>query len=121
MTSMSSLSPVLMVSPCASLNSDAVLQKNNDDDNIDAEAIGRIFETQSEAIEKWLREKAPPELVTRLHSITDELRTGPEIGNNAAVAAAMFASQKRASVTSELFNQWMSASPKVSKIVQIVK
>lgn len=108
----SSLSPVLMVSPCASLNSDAMLQRNNDDDNI--EDIGRIFETQGEAIEKWLREKAPPELVTRLHHITDELRTGPEIGSNAAVAAAMFASQKRASVTSELFSQWMSTSPKVS-------
>lgn len=103
-----------MVSPCASLNSDVVLQINNDDDNNDVEAIGRIFETQSDAIEKWLREKAPPELVTRLHNITDELRTGSDLGNNAAVAAAVFASQKRASVTSELFSQWISASPKVN-------
>lgn len=92
-----SVSPLNIVSPCTSLRS--VHQQPIDDDVASVDAIGRIFETQSVAIEKWLREKAPPDVVAKLHCITDELK------ENAI-------SPKRPSVTSELFNQWMASSPK---------
>lgn len=79
----------ILLSPCASMNSNC-----SDDGNDD---IGKLFEQRSVAIEKWLREKAPPEVIAKIHSITE---------NNKA-----YKSLKRPSVTSELFQQWLASSP----------
>ncbi|KAJ6637639.1 cGMP-specific 3',5'-cyclic phosphodiesterase [Pseudolycoriella hygida] len=79
----------ILLSPCASMNSNCSDEGNDD--------IGKLFEQRSVAIEKWLREKAPPEVIAKIHSITE---------NNKA-----YKSLKRPSVTSELFQQWLASSP----------
>lgn len=97
-----SVSPLNTMSPCTSLRS--VYQQSDDDAPVTSDAIARIFETQSVAIEKWLREKAPPDVVAKLHCITDELK-------DKAI------SPKRPSVTSELFNQWMASPPRKVRFI----
>lgn len=64
---------------------------------LSADTIGQLFDGQTDAIEKWLREKAPPDIVRRMHRVTDEVRrlTSPK---------------RTASVTSDLFQQWMASS-----------
>lgn len=120
-TMSSAVSPILTVSPCvsiANLTADGLLATPVVDDVLDT-TIGRIFETQSAAIERWLREKATPEMVKKLHGITEELKTtnvgvgvGATTGGSSSVYTPCYA--KRPSVTSELFNQWLSTgSPKV--------
>ncbi|KAM7359224.1 phosphodiesterase 6 [Cochliomyia hominivorax] len=61
----------------------------------DVEEVARLFEEKPEAFEKWLMERAPPEALARLHEFI-ESRKQP---------------LKRPSVTSDLFQQWMSSSP----------
>lgn len=71
----------------------------------DFDEISRLFETRSPLIEKWLREKASADTVARIHSITESTRQSPR-------------SPKRASVTSDLFQQWLQNSPiKVSCVL----
>ncbi|XP_012160429.1 cGMP-specific 3',5'-cyclic phosphodiesterase isoform X1 [Ceratitis capitata] len=60
----------------------------------DVDEVARLFEEKPEAFEKWLMERAPPEALARLHEFIDS-RKPP----------------KRPSVTSDLFQQWMAASP----------
>lgn len=68
------------------------------------EEIDKLFETRSDTIERWLREKASLEVVSRIHAITETTR--------------LQRSPKRPSVTSDLFQQWLASSPvKVSRIV----
>ena len=76
---------------------DAPPSTNNDDSDDDLRSISRIFETKALAIEKWLRERAPPDVVTRIHTITDDVKSN--------------FNPKRASVTSDLFHQWIASSP----------
>lgn len=84
----SSLSPILL-SPCRSVDS------CNDDD---LDEIGKLFETKSKLIERWLREKAPQDVLTKVHAATDNSR--------------MPKSPKRtSSVTSDLFQLWLASSP----------
>lgn len=61
----------------------------------DVDEVARLFEEKPEAFEKWLMERAPHEAVSRLHEFI-ESRKQP---------------LKRPSVTSDLFQQWMSSSP----------
>lgn len=112
-------SPMLTVSPCVSITNLTSVDGVNTlgtpvtDELLEA-TIGRIFETQSAAIERWLREKATPDVVKKLHGITEELKspTGDGGGTSSSVYTPCYA--KRPSVTSELFNQWLSTgSPKV--------
>ncbi|XP_050325171.1 cGMP-specific 3',5'-cyclic phosphodiesterase [Bactrocera neohumeralis] len=60
----------------------------------EVDEVARLFEEKPEAFEKWLMERAPPEALARLHEFI-ESRKPP----------------KRPSVTSDLFQQWMAASP----------
>ncbi|ALC45432.1 Pde6 [Drosophila busckii] len=64
----------------------------------DVDDVARLFEEKPEAFEKWLTERAPPEALSRLHEFI-ETRKPP----------------KRPSVTSDLFQQWMAASPTVQQ------
>ncbi|XP_054730274.1 cGMP-specific 3',5'-cyclic phosphodiesterase [Anastrepha obliqua] len=60
----------------------------------EVDEVARLFEEKPEAFEKWLMERAPPEALARLHEFIDS-RKPP----------------KRPSVTSDIFQQWMAASP----------
>ncbi|XP_065078537.1 cGMP-specific 3',5'-cyclic phosphodiesterase [Ochlerotatus camptorhynchus] len=63
--------------------------------------IGTFFEDHSIAIERWFHERAPPDVVAKLQSITgggDVCKSSPR-------------SPHRASVTSDLFQQWLASSP----------
>lgn len=60
----------------------------------EVDEVARLFEEKPESFEKWLMERAPPEALSRLHEFI-ESRKPP----------------KRPSVTSDLFQQWMAASP----------
>ncbi|XP_037950287.1 cGMP-specific 3',5'-cyclic phosphodiesterase [Teleopsis dalmanni] len=60
----------------------------------DVEEVARLFDEKPEAFEKWLTERAPPEALSRLHEFIESRKL-----------------PKRPSVTSDLFQQWMAASP----------
>lgn len=77
-------------SPCRSVDGGQC----NDDD---IDEIGYMFETKSSSIEKWLKEKATPETLAKIHALTDLSRLAK--------------SPKRPSVTSDLFQQWLASSP----------
>ncbi|KAH8310282.1 hypothetical protein KR044_000444 [Drosophila immigrans] len=64
----------------------------------DVDEVARLFEEKPEAFEKWLTERAPPEALSRLHEFIESHKTH----------------NKRPSVTSDLFQQWM-ASPIVQQ------
>ncbi|CAH1730741.1 unnamed protein product [Chironomus riparius] len=81
----------MTTSNIATTNSLDELQKVND-----------FFEANSGAIERWLREKASDEVINRLHSITKSKER------------VIDREQHRSSVTSELYQQWLSSSMKQS-------
>lgn len=58
--------------------------------------VENFFEANAGAIEKWLREKAPDEVVNKINSIVTK-HTSCE-------------KEHRSSVTSELYQQWLSSS-----------
>lgn len=60
----------------------------------DVDEVAKLFEEKPEAFERWLTDRAPSEALNRLHNYI-ESRKNP----------------KRASVTSDLFQQWMAGSP----------
>nr|XP_029730133.1 cGMP-specific 3',5'-cyclic phosphodiesterase-like [Aedes albopictus] len=63
--------------------------------------VGTFFDEHAAAIERWFRERAPPEVIAKLQSITgggDVCKSTPR-------------SPHRASVTSDLFQQWLASSP----------
>lgn len=64
----------------------------------DVDEVARLFEEKPEAFEKWLTERAPPEALSRLHEFIESHKSH----------------NKRPSVTSDLFQQWM-ASPIVQQ------
>lgn len=70
--------------------------------------VGTFFDEHAAAIERWFRERAPPEVIAKLQSITgggDVCKSTPR-------------SPHRASVTSDLFQQWLASSPvKVSFVL----
>lgn len=84
----SSVSPLLL-SPCASEDSGCT------QDEVDE--INKLYETHPFAFEKWLKERASATTVAKIHSITESTRSP--------------ALPKRASVTSDLFQQWLQNSP----------
>lgn len=76
--------------------------KENSTKEDDFKEISDFFESHSfEKIEKWLVEHAPPEVLSKISSITT-------IGK---------CSSHRSSVTSELFQQWLTTSP--SKVITV--
>jgi hypothetical protein len=69
----------------------------------DLQRVNEFFEANSGAIERWLREKASDEVIRKLNNI---------IKSKEQVVAAD--KEHRSSVTSELYQQWLSSSVKVS-------
>lgn len=70
---------------------------NGDSDSDDFNTISRLLDTKPYLLEKWIKQKAPPDVLTRICRLTDELRP--------------IRSPKRISVTSDLFQQWLASSP----------
>lgn len=65
----------------------------------DVESFNRTLSNNTELLEKWLREKASPEILKKVHAITET--TTPIVNSGS----------KRTSVTSELFQLWLASSP----------
>jgi len=65
------------------------------DEEIDT--INRTLSTNPELLERWLKEKASPDILKRVHAISE-----PPIVSSGS---------KRTSVTSELFQLWLASSP----------
>lgn len=84
----SSLSPI-QLSPCRSVDS------VNDDD---MDEIAKLFDTKSKAIERWLKEKASQEILSRIHAASDYARIPKS-------------PKRTSSVTSDLFQLWLASSP----------
>lgn len=94
------LSPIVL-SPYP--NTTTIIDSCSDDD---FDEIQKLFESKSLAIEKWLRERAPQDVLIKMHAATECARTpkSPKM--------------RTSSVTSDLFQQWLAASPvQVSEIL----
>lgn len=76
-------------------------QKSHDE----LQKVSEFFETNQMAIEKWLRDKAPDEVITKVSSIISS-----KLKDNAHDGA------HRSSVTSELYQQWLSSSSTPLKV-----
>lgn len=68
---------------------------NNVDDEF--EEIKQLFDSKLSLVEKWLREEAPKSITSKIREATEDPQKNPKIRN--------------ASVTSELFQQWLASSP----------
>lgn len=66
--------------------------------------VNEFFEANASAIERWLKEKASDDVINRLHAITKNKERMIDRDHH----------QHRSSVTSELYQQWLSSSMKVS-------
>lgn len=86
----SSLSPI-QLSPCRSMDS-------VNDDELDE--IGKLFENKTKLIERWLREKASPDILSRIHTAADYARVPKS-------------PKRTSSVTSDLFQMWLASSSPV--------
>ncbi|KAG5672291.1 hypothetical protein PVAND_002428 [Polypedilum vanderplanki] len=69
----------------------------------DLQRVNEFFEANSNAIERWLRDKASDDVLSRLHSI---IKSKERVGDSRE--------HHRSSVTSELYQQWLSSSMKQS-------
>ncbi|KAJ2940594.1 hypothetical protein O0L34_g6535 [Tuta absoluta] len=78
----------------------------------DLEQLKRLLESKPKALERYLKEVATTEEVQRLHSITSSGPLSPRPRHEA----------RSTSVTSDLFQLWLSSSPvKVSNVYHISK
>lgn len=71
--------------------SDPEKESGNQDE---LQKVSDFFEANAGAIERWLREKAPDDVINKINSI----------------AARQCEKEHRSSVTSELYQQWLSSS-----------
>lgn len=67
----------------------------NTDDELDE--VTQFFDKKLHVIEKWLRDRAPPEIQLKLHDAIDPVPKSPKL--------------RTSSVTSDLFQQWLASSP----------
>lgn len=84
----------------ATRSSDAINEKLNNGVttlNDEFDEIKHLFDTKFSIIEKWLREKAPREITTKIHDAIEDPARSPKI--------------RTSSVTSDLFQQWLASSP----------
>jgi hypothetical protein len=98
-----------------------------EEESVKSEDVGRYLESHPEVIEKWLLEKADAEFIQRMLSNrasvsvagggTEESHSSSTVslqqddghaGNN---SGCVLPRSKRNSVTSELFQLWLAASP----------
>lgn len=82
----------------------AAMQSSTSDE---LEKVNDFFEANASAIERWLKEKASDEVINRLNSITKNKNENKEYAH-------------RSSVTSELYQQWLSSSMKVSEVKDFI-
>lgn len=71
-------------------------------DQDELQKVSEFFETNAGAIEKWLKEKAPDEVINQINSIVSK--------------HTVCAKEHRSSVTSELYQQWLSSSANPLKV-----
>lgn len=95
MTTTTNPSPIEL-SPCRAMATTTVSDCHSDDD---FDEIQKLFENKPLAIEKWLRERAPHDVLSKMHAATECVRTpkSPKL--------------RTSSVTSDLFQQWLATSP----------
>ncbi|XP_037912457.1 cGMP-specific 3',5'-cyclic phosphodiesterase isoform X3 [Hermetia illucens] len=65
--------------------------------DLDVDEVARLYEQKPGAFERWLKERASPDTVARIHLLIEGQRSPRNT--------------KRASVTSDLFQQWLASSP----------
>lgn len=86
-------------SQSSSRNSPVISLATDDDDFKDYDEIGRLFETKSLKIEKWLRERASQDILNKVHNAVEHAKINKRQDLRAS------------SVTSDLFQQWLATSP----------
>lgn len=67
------------------------------DDLEDYDEVKKFFDKKLHIIERWLRDRAAPDVQSKLHDATDIIPKSPKL--------------RTSSVTSDLFQQWLSSSP----------
>lgn len=68
----------------------------------DLQRVSDFFESNAGAIERWLKEKAPAEVINQINSIVSKHMVCEK--------------EHRSSVTSELYQQWLSSSSTPLKV-----
>lgn len=72
------------------------------DNRDDLQKVSDFFEANASAIERWLKEKAPDEVINQINSIVSK--------------HSVCEKEHRSSVTSELYQQWLSSSTAPLKV-----
>lgn len=93
-------SPAVTLSPSSIILSPCDNERPNNGTNTTDEEfdeVKRFFDKKLHVIEKWLRDRASPEIQTKLHDATDYMLKSPKL--------------RTSSVTSDLFQQWLASSP----------
>lgn len=85
----------IILSPCSD-NETPNNGINSADEEFDE--IKQFFDQKMHIIEKWIRERAPPDIQTKLHEATELTPKSPN-------------ANRTSSVTSDLFQQWLASSP----------
>lgn len=67
------------------------------DDLEEYDEVKKFFDKKLHIIERWLRDRAAPDIQSKLHDATDIIPKSPKL--------------RTSSVTSDLFQQWLSSSP----------
>lgn len=67
--------------------------------------VSDFFEANASAIEKWLKEKAPDEVINKINAVVSK--------------HTVCEKEHRSSVTSELYQQWLSSSTTPLKVSEI--
>lgn len=100
----SALSPSsITLSPCGDGSSGEQQWPNNGtstpttDDPEEYDEVKKFFDKKMHIIERWLRDRATPDIQSKLHDATDTIPKSPKL--------------RTSSVTSDLFQQWLSSSP----------
>lgn len=90
----------IILSPCSDNNEKSNNGINNaaaiNDEEYDE--VKRFFDKKMHIIEKWLRDRATHDIQSKVHEATDALPRSPK-------------AIRTSSVTSDLFQQWLSSSP----------
>lgn len=67
------------------------------DDLEEYDEVKKFFDKKLHVIERWLRDRATPDIQSKLHDATESMPKSPKL--------------RTSSVTSDLFQQWLSSSP----------
>lgn len=89
-----------MTEPDSAAASNSISSSSQDD----VKRIGEFFETNASAIEKWLCDVAPEQVIAQISNVVSKRKPSCE-------------REHRSSVTSELYQQWLSSSSSPTKKV----